>query len=331
MSDTTEIDDALPERFFYHSFPRRGRNSETEIEKGCKILTSIRDFGLLLTPEITIWSNTHKDGSPPRKQPILQRSASFTDLLPGELDRHSKTFGHFSLEFSANTIKGLGAIPVHYIPCATAETGEVAGLGETMVVQANDAKILIDRIAAVKKWLDENPSKNDGELPCNFGFENIKEFKLQIAPLRGFIDALTYALTPPHMLEHSIAALLSLFYPADDTEHNKELLAYYRQREWRIVGNFSVRGEEVMRLPSAELINGLLKIDAEFWGKLLPDLLGSKRTVDETLVYPGIGKRRIIEMANRVIVPAEAVDSAKTILSSFTNPPPVVSITSSNS
>jgi hypothetical protein len=204
---------------------------------------------------------------------------------------------------------------------------EDAGIGATMVVQANDAQILISRIAAVKEWLDKNPSMREGELPCNFGFEKLKEFKLAIEPLRGFIEAFTYALTPPHMLEHSLAGLLSLFYPADDVEHNKELLAYYRQREWRVVGNFSVRGEDVMRLPSTELINRLLEIDAEFWGKVLPDLAGTKRTVDETLVYPGIGQRRVIEMANRVIVPAEAVDSAKAILASLAHPPPAVSIT----
>lgn len=42
MSET-----GVPERYFYHSFPRRSRSTEREIASGLTILELIRDFGLL--------------------------------------------------------------------------------------------------------------------------------------------------------------------------------------------------------------------------------------------------------------------------------------------
>lgn len=60
-----------PERFFYHSFPRRGRSTDSEIEKGCKILSLIGEAGLVLAPEIVKWKYPHADGSPPREQQTI--------------------------------------------------------------------------------------------------------------------------------------------------------------------------------------------------------------------------------------------------------------------
>jgi hypothetical protein len=58
--------DISMDRFFYHSFPRRGRNDAGEVAKGCKILSLMRN-GLLLAPES---QHPHADGSPPRTQEI---------------------------------------------------------------------------------------------------------------------------------------------------------------------------------------------------------------------------------------------------------------------
>ena len=38
----------IQERFLYHSFPRRGRETDAEITKGCKVLSLIRQVGLVL-------------------------------------------------------------------------------------------------------------------------------------------------------------------------------------------------------------------------------------------------------------------------------------------
>jgi hypothetical protein len=311
-------------RFFYHSFPRRGRGTDDEIEKGCKILALICDAGLVLAPEVVKWSYPHADGSPPRDQQTIQRRICFTELALHELSGHAQEFGHFALEFDVKTLKRLGAMPVFYIPQATAEdASETASLGSTLVVQSIDALILAMRLAGVKKLVDD--PMHQGPLDCTFGFEKLKTFRMDARETRRFLDAFTYALTPPDMLEHALTGLLSCFYPADNLRDNKAL-AYYRQREWRIAWNFAVRGEDVMRRPSQELIQRLLAIDADFFGRDFPTASGVNQLAAEAYVLPGIGGERIIELVNRVIVPRAALTKAKEIAAKTAPNTPVVCI-----
>jgi hypothetical protein len=310
------------ERFFYHNFPRRGGGTNREVEIGCKMLALMCN-GLVLTPEVVKWEYPHADGAPPRKMEVQQKRVCFTELSPAELPRHADEFGHFALEFEIDVLKGLGAIPVFYIPRQVSGGDEVTSLGSILVIQIIDAMILAMRLAGVKKNLDNAPFAT-GEFPCTFGFTETKlqTFNLDAAEARKFIQAFTYSLTPPDMLENSLAALLSFFYPADDIERNKTL-AYYRQREWRIVGNIAVRGEELMRRPRTEFVERLLEIDPEFFGREFPPSSG-RRLADDIYVFPGIGEKRIIEMARRIIVPDAAVERAKSIVECVTDPPPVI-------
>ena len=41
---------STPERYFYHSFPRRAINTIGEVTKGLTILRFMKEMGLLLTP-----------------------------------------------------------------------------------------------------------------------------------------------------------------------------------------------------------------------------------------------------------------------------------------
>ena len=65
--------EAAPERFFYHSFPRRSRFTPAEIEEGCTILGIIRDHGLALVPQVTQWKYAHANGTPNRTSEVLQQ------------------------------------------------------------------------------------------------------------------------------------------------------------------------------------------------------------------------------------------------------------------
>jgi hypothetical protein len=315
------------ERFFYHSFPRRGRGSDSEVAKGCKILSLIYDAGLVLAPEVVKWNYPHADGAPPREQQTIQRRICFTELAPTELVQHAEEFGHFALEFDVQTLKRMGAMPVFYIPQATEHDEHgVTSLGATLVIQAIDAMILATRLGGVKKILDD-PATTQSTLDCTFGFrtEKLKTFHLNVPEARKVIQGFTYALTPPDMLEQALTGLLSCFYPADNLRDNKAL-AYYRQREWRIAWNFAIRGEEVMRGPSDELIGRLLDTDPDFFGRDFPTALGPRRLATEALVFPGIAGKRVVEMANRVVVPRAALTAAKAIATRFASGVPVICI-----
>jgi hypothetical protein len=301
------------ERFLYHSFPRRDRDKPEELTTGYKILTLIRDWGLILAPEVVKWQYSHADGSAPRKQEVLQKRVCFTELAPDELPKHADKFGHFALEFRIDTLKSLGAIPVFYIPQASKEGGEPIELGSTVVVQLIDAMVLAMRLAGIKQAL-ESSDEQASEIACTFGFDKPETFHLNRAELRKAVNAFSYALTPPEMLEQGLAGLLNMFYPADDISHD-DALRYYRQREWRVVRNFAVRGQEVMKLPSPELSERLLRVDSGFWTGEFPKGSGSGRTVlDEIVVYPGIDGRSFLRLVNRIIVPAEALENTREIL-----------------
>src|SRR5580693_2307045 len=106
---------SVPERYFYHSFPRPRRKGGDEQLKGLKILEAIVDFGLVLAPEATKWEYPHADGSPPRRMEIAQRRVCFTELEPKELPEHGRVFGPIALEFDVETLKSFFAMPVFYV------------------------------------------------------------------------------------------------------------------------------------------------------------------------------------------------------------------------
>jgi hypothetical protein len=137
-------------RFFYHSFPRRGASTGVEIEKGKQVLTAIRDFGLVLTPQFIEWTQPNID-APPRTLPVLQKRVCFTELSPTELPGHAEKFGHFSLEFEIDTVRRLGAMPVFYVPQPTSEATDGSLVGSALVAIATDWRAVLQRMA----WLNE--------------------------------------------------------------------------------------------------------------------------------------------------------------------------------
>jgi hypothetical protein len=317
---------AEKERFFYHSFPRRGSNTDAEIAKGCKILSLICDAGLLLAPEVVTWQYPHADGSPPRTQTYIQRRVCFTELAPGDLSEHAEIFGRFALEFEIDVLKGMGALPVFYIPQATsASPSEINNLGSVLVNQMIDATRLLMRVAELKKEVDAAP--DGSRLDRTLGVDKFKDFSFDSKETRNTLEALGYGLTPPDMLEQSLYGLLHCFYPADNLKENRAL-AYYRQREWRISHNFAIRGEDVMRRPSDEMIGRLMEFDAQFFGRDFPIPSGTSCLAKESWIYPGFGGKRVMQMVRRVIVPSAAVERATEMLAKLPNPPPVVLIES---
>ncbi|HEX4415021.1 MAG TPA: hypothetical protein VH107_15400 [Lacipirellulaceae bacterium] len=141
--------ESVPERFFYHSFPRRSRFTQAEIEEGCTILGIIRDHGLALVPQVMQWEYPHADGSPNRTSEVLQQRVCFTELQHSELNGHAAKFGRFAIEFRVPVLKALGAIPVFYIPRAVGEVQGAEWAANVMVMQLQDAYVLTLRLAGL--------------------------------------------------------------------------------------------------------------------------------------------------------------------------------------
>ena len=121
-------------RFFYHSFPRQ-RPSETgnqNANRGWAIFQSMEKLGLVLAPELVQWEDPVGLGTPSPIR-VLQRRICFTELSPQELGGHSQRFGPFALEFETAALRGIGALPVMYIPQALSAQDHLASLGPFVV------------------------------------------------------------------------------------------------------------------------------------------------------------------------------------------------------
>ena len=316
-----------PERYFYHSFPRRNRETAAEIEKGCQILSIMRDNGLVMAPEIVKWEYEHADGSPPRTSEVLQQRVCFTELEAKELPRHAQKFGRFALEFTVPTLKSLGAIPVFYIPRAMVAATGAEGAASTLVMQFIDAMILVKRMAGVRNAIATS-GQREGTIPCTFGFKESgnKTFALEVGETMRVLEAFTHSITPPDILLPALEGMLKFFYPADDLGHD-EGLGYYREHEWRIAGNIAICGVEMMRRPSTELIERLKTLDKDFFGREFPPNSG-RSLAEGVFVLAGLGDRRILQMVNRVIVPEEAVSKVQAILLGHSNASMIASLES---
>jgi hypothetical protein len=153
------------------------------------------------------------------------------------------------------------------------------------------------------------------------------------------IEGISFGTTPPEMLSKALEGAMNFFYLADADESKiSSSLKYYRQREWRIAGNIAIQDRELMGLPSSALIERLLALDPDFFGRKFPpngETLSNPslvnrsfgpRLIDWTYVYQGIDYRHIVGAARRAIVPRSTVNAAREILSKHSNPPPVVAI-----
>jgi hypothetical protein len=311
----------VQDRYLYHCFPRRGANTTEEIAKGVKILTCIRDFGLLLLPESIEWSQPVTN-QPPRTIPVIQSRVCFTDLTPVELPEHATTFGHFALEFDIESARQLGAIPVFYVP------QKDGGVGASLVTILLDARAIIDRAAIVHKLLTGETPVND-RFALTTGFarnpQDKRTFDIHRDESKAFLEALNHQATPWPMLSTGLDALLGFFYPADNTIHNKPL-QYYQQREWRIACNFAIDGVEVLRKPSEEEVRRISQIDEQFFRKPIQTDHGPVERLDRALIHPGIGGKTALQMARRLIVPASAIEQSRELLKDMQNAPEVIAM-----
>ena len=320
----------MDSRFFYHSFPRRGKSDSSMIEKGCQLLTSIREIGLLMVPEQIEWKQPHADGSPPRVLRILQRRVCFTELAPRELPEHAEKFGAFALEFDIDVVRSLGALPVFYVPDPMKESEDGSHIGAALIAIVQDAQAVLQRMAQVQNIIDQAPLETR-KLEFSTSFTSNPDLKntvmLDRAEASNLIAALGHRLTPLNALHEGLAALPNFFYPTDNRVRDG-ILDYYRQREWRVACGFNILGQEVVREVAPSEREQILRIDSEFFTGTIDSDFGSVERLSKSLILPGLNGKRLIEMVRRIIVPTGALEQAKSILSAIDNAPPVVALDS---
>ena len=301
-----------PERYFYHSFPRRFREDPaSEIDSGLQILSSIIASGFLLTPETTEWRESLSDGSLGKAWKVCQKTCSFTELASRELQDHSEEFGKFSIEFDLQAFRELGGLPVFYLPRATADDHGLESIAATLMARIGETQTLLEQLAELEKLVSANEDKSQLLVITNDVQQGYTRCSLGGA--EDVLKYLTHGKQPVGSLSNSLAGLSALFYPAENFQYTG-LLAYYRQREWRLVSNIIQHGQSVDRDLTAPEKAALMAIDSEFFGQEMEFRTGTCHRVDECRLFNKLNGKPLIQYANRVIVPGDALARAEELL-----------------
>lgn len=147
---------------------------------------------------------------------------------------------------------------------------------------------------------------------------------------------ISFLLAPPESLAVFLEATHNYFYPDGNSD---AAMVYYKQREWRIAGNIAIRGQALMRAPSDEMIEKLMALDADFYGRRFPTDgitvanvsrhgAPQARLVDNCAVFEGFNGKTALQYARRVIAPNTALAAAREIVAAVPNSPPVAPLES---
>jgi hypothetical protein len=127
--------------------------------------------------------------------------------------------------------------------------------------------------------------------------------------VRDLIDHIGFRNAPLDLMAGVLSLTQTLFYPTDDDIHD-DMLSYYRQREWRIVGGFLFNGVAHGRPLTDIEKDRLLAIDERFWSREISDDQGAFRRIDETIVIDQFEGKPIYELISAVLVPPQAYADA---------------------
>ena len=313
----------MNERYFYHCFPRRFRGDhELHLSKGLEILRSIHDIGFILTPEITEWREPQMNGTLSKLWTNIQKRCCFTELQRDEVKRHSDDFGSFSLEFDTQTLRQLGGIPVFYLPRATSDDIGLESLAASLVARLGEIQDVLNRLAEMAELIGKSNDKSQllGIKNDNTGAMGF--FRTSLGGAEDVLALLTRDTQSVDILRNALRAVTGFFYPAEDFKYTG-LLAYYRQREWRVIANMSKAGVEINRDPLPEEVERFLQIDPTFFGKEMKFRTGPARIVDQCRIFSELDGKPIYKFATRIVVPEPALEEARAIFNSQDDPPVV--------
>ena len=304
---------------FFHSFPRR-RQSESETDahhKGLQILRHIVANGIMLVPEIVTWHDKSMMMS------LCQLRFCLTALESSELQKHSKIFGDFSLEFSSSFIRKLGGMPVFYMPQALEVNGSFSGVGSSLIRAIEEIRHLLEMVSDLDSAINSKPDAMVVKARVLGAFaDNQKEFVTQAFDLdrdelKKTLEFLGAEKQSFQQLANWAVYMQNIIYPTDNQKLDQEL-SYYRQKEWRIVSGLGHASGQQDRELTKEEKRKLILLDEHFWKHELTHHLSSGlqkfRRVDRTRVIEKLEGRPIVEHLSAVYVPISILDEAQAIV-----------------
>ena len=342
---------SVVEHYNYHAFPRPRAGSPDQTKKGLAILESLIQSGFLLVPERVVWPGEFLKPDN-RGESIIgyDRRVCFSYLHPSEVPVHAKAFGPFAVEYDHWALRTLGGLPVSYVPIGEKFEGYL-GMGLALSARMADLQALLERLDAFLRMTEAcpdvmapmlvGPDGNGGLVigphqpntpAVTFPKEIINRVRAEkgdseflspkaAAPLGGnagcvrtVLRLLTYGIQSFEVQLSNVRKFGGLFYPCE-RPGQEDLLTYYQQREWRILGGLMKEGVVGTRKPSEEEKQRLLTIDRDFFGKTIETRTrGPVPIAEECEFLTKVDDRHVLSYARRVICPKAVLDDARRLL-----------------
>lgn len=299
----------MSHRYFYHCFPRRAGPDRTE--RALSILASVVERGLLLTHERIEMQELLADGSLGKRSLILQKRLCFTELAPNELPQHCAQFGPFAIEWDIPTLIQMGAVPVFYVPLrGTAGTND--GIATSMLARLGEVQVLLSRLESLSRLVVQASNPQDTlNITRNEAF--VASTTCTVSCARDLLEYLQAEIQPIPALTAAVRHMFGYFYPTENLSYTGPL-AYYRQREWRLLANATNCGVPVTEPVSEKDVEALTRIDPDFFSRELDFPSGRRMLASECHLYRSFRGRHALEAASRLIVPQDAADSVRRML-----------------
>jgi hypothetical protein len=317
----------------YHSFPRpalRHTSSFDLAALGVEALHMMINFGAVLTPEdLIVPRNPAASPDGPARTQFPQERVCFTLMNREELDEpgpggrsHAEQFGPFAIGLDPIRARALGVVPVMYFYGGT----HAINVSYEMLYRLRELRTLLSALARV----EARAGRRGREVPPGLELDDLGLAEIDRAPLSPRIEALspdearavaglfdTERVPAWNMIEW-IDIILNFFQTAD-SKTTSDSLAYFQQREWRIVRLFG----EHAQCHAISLTDDIDRPDCypmalrrEMRARLIdldPDFFSDVR-LDRSFVMVGTAELSFFEFVDEVVVPHAAERAAARLL-----------------
>ena len=314
----------MVDRYFFHSFPRPKDTETTNqtFERGLKILSFMKNAGVVLAPEIVEWKDVPAITGNAEYLSLLQRRVSFTELSLNELPLHSKQFGPIAIAFNIGRLRGAGALPVIYVP-QLVDRNPLSAFSTLIVRGAFHTRAVLQQLHTLGQLAEQTLNMSANPLtPIVLDLHNTDPTgqlpKQQFIVPSNYAHALmTYVGFRNIPFDHSVAILdvaLEMFYPTDNA-HTGDLLGYYRQREWRFLGgDLAFNNRPIARKLTDQEQQKLTAIDPGFWQKELEVNHTRQSRASLAQVYEPNENWNFFDMIEAIFVPRKSIDAVRDVV-----------------
>ena len=308
---------------FIHTFPR----SDTQCR--FRTLDLILKYGLLLAPEVLTFPKEydHHSGIVKKHEAdVLQRRFCLTLLDDlAHLLRFSEIFGQFHIQFSFEVArKKLGAIPVFYLANPFKEQRGFDAIGCTLIHRLAEIQDIFSNLVEIETSVND-PSCEDGIFELSDELNGCFQFKQK--DLEFLLKVLkNQASVPVEELKNWIYYFSNFFVPTeykgreidiDNIDAKHPYLEYYKQREWRILGDMALDGQPSDRELTLSEKSDFLELNPDCFAKPL-NWKGQPRVIEKCRIIDcTIDGQPVRELIENIYVPQSDKSEANKILEKY--------------